>query len=74
MIVFISFSLNSLQNDAGAPLICYSDTKSAWEVKGVLSYHSGCRRHPQPNVYSRLTGMLLDWITNTVGNAKMIHK
>lgn len=52
--------------------MCYSQAKSLWEVKAQMSHHNGCNRHRQPNVYNKLSKSLLSWITNTIGNDKMI--
>lgn len=67
------FTFNTLQTDEGAPLLCYSNAKSSWQMKGMLSYRSGCRRHPLPAVYSELTPSIIKWITKTIGNDVMIQ-
>lgn len=62
------------QTDEGAPLMCYSNSKSSWQMKGILSYRNGCRRHTLPAVYSAFTPSLLKWITKTIGNEEMIQR
>lgn len=62
------------QTDEGAPLMCYSNSKGSWQMKGILSYRNGCRRHTLPAVYSAFTPSLLKWITKTIGNEEMIQR
>lgn len=54
--------------------MCYSNSKSSWQMKGILSYRNGCRRHTLPAVYSAFTPSLLKWITKTIGNEEMIQR
>lgn len=73
-ISLISLIFWIFQTDEGAPLLCYSNTKSSWQMKGILSYRSGCRRHALPAVYSQFTPSILKWITKTIGNDVMIER
>lgn len=63
-----------LQNDEGAPLMCFDEKKSSWELHGILSYHGNCGRRPQPTIYSAMSEQLIHWITKTVGNDLMVSK
>lgn len=60
-----------LQNDKGAPLMCYSVKLANWQVHGILSYQGNCGGRPQPNVYNSLARNVSTWIVNTVGNSLM---
>lgn len=62
------------QNDEGAPLMCFDEKKSSWNLHGILSYHGNCGRRPQPTIYSAMSKQLLHWIAKTVGNEFMISK
>ena len=64
----------SFQNDEGAPLMCFSNRTSTWELQGLLSYHGNCGRRPQPTVYSAMTPQLLNWIVRTIGNDQMVRR
>lgn len=54
--------------------MCYSSTKSLWQMKGLLSYQNGCNRHTLPTIYTKMTSSLLKWIAKTIGNDKMIQR
>jgi hypothetical protein len=61
-------------NDEGAPIFCYSNSNQQWILKGVLSYHSNCKKHVVPSIYSGLNSSVISWIKNTIGNDKMFSR
>lgn len=57
-----------LQNDEGAPLMCFNLTSNAWELHGLLSYHSNCGRSHHPAIFASLTyAPIHRWLTNNIG-------
>lgn len=54
-------------NDEGAPLMCFSDEVSSWELQGVLSNHDNCGKSNHPAVYTAINNKIKEWIFNTIG-------
>ncbi|CAH1187528.1 unnamed protein product [Phyllotreta striolata] len=55
--------------DEGAPLLCYSEKASTWELYGVLSHHGGCGSTGLPALYEAVDEQTRTWTSNTVGAA-----
>lgn len=51
--------------------MCLSPKTESWEVQGLLSYHGNCSQRPQPSIYNALSEKIINWISNTIGNAQM---
>ncbi|KAL1491148.1 hypothetical protein ABEB36_011789 [Hypothenemus hampei] len=56
-------------NDEGAPLMCYSEPETRWELQGILSHHENCGLGRHPAIYSSINGKIKRWITETIGQA-----
>lgn len=56
-----------LQNDEGAPLMCFSDENSSWELQGILSSHQNCGKNSLPAIYTNINSKSIrEWIVNTI--------
>lgn len=65
--IILKCLLLCLQNDEGAPLMCFSDDKNTWELQGILSHHENCGRNRHPSVYTTMNSRIQEWIFNTTG-------
>ncbi|XP_044268825.1 uncharacterized protein LOC123014006 isoform X2 [Tribolium madens] len=54
-------------NDEGAPLMCFSDSSSTWELQGILSHHDNCARSKHPAIYTSINDKMRRWVINTIG-------
>ena len=59
-------SLNFLQNDTGAPLMCLSSINRTWNLVGILSHEGECLNRSHPDVFTS-TVDLIGWISKTIG-------
>lgn len=63
-----------LQNDEGAPLMCFSDTTYSWELQGLLSHHDNCGSNKHPAIFTAIEPKLKSWIINTVGEQGFVKR
>uniref|UniRef100_A0A182UJ58 Scavenger receptor class A n=1 Tax=Anopheles melas TaxID=34690 RepID=A0A182UJ58_9DIPT len=71
---FLNSNKTTCYNDEGAPLMCYLDGSSQWQLEGILSYHGNCGKRPHPAIYNSITSNISTWIRNTVGNDLMFER
>lgn len=55
-------------NDEGAPLMCFSDKTTTWELQGLLSHHGNCgSTNKHPAIYTAIDHTLKTWMSHIIG-------